>query len=195
MSDFRVAIIGAGFGGLGMAIQLSRHGERDFVVLEKQSGLGGCWHDNTYPGAACDVPSHLYSFSFEPCFDWSHRFARQHEIHAYLEHCADQYNVRRYIRFNTEVTRAAFDENTGVWHLDLADGSSLTAAVVITATGQLNRPAIPALPGLGQFRGHQFHSARWDHGFDPRGKDVAVVGTGASAVQFVPPVAQQARRL
>jgi cation diffusion facilitator CzcD-associated flavoprotein CzcO len=192
---FRIAIIGAGFGGLGMAIQLRRHGERDLVVLEKQADLGGCWHDNTYPGAACDVPSHLYSFSFEPCYDWAHRFARQHEIQAYLEHCADKYDVRRHIRFDTEVSAADFDEPRGCWHLRQADGRTLTATVVITATGQLNRPAMPSIPGLEDFRGHWFHSARWDHDFDPCGKDVAIVGTGASAVQFLPPVARQARRL
>jgi len=193
--DVRIAIIGAGFGGLGMAIQLTRHGEQDLVVLEKQADLGGCWHDNTYPGAACDVPSHLYSFSFEPCFDWSHRFARQHEIHAYLEHCADQYDVRRHIRFRTEVTAANFDEDTGRWQLQLADGGAITAGILITATGQLNRPAVPELPGLEDFRGRWFHSARWNHDFDPAGKDVAVVGTGASAIQFIPPLAKQARNL
>lgn len=191
----RIIIIGAGFGGIGMAIQLKQAGERDFLILEKKEDLGGVWHDNTYPGAACDVPSHLYSFSFEPGYDWSRRFAPQEEIQAYLAHCADKYDVRRNIRFDTRVARACFDEEQGRWLVTTADGNHLNADILITATGQLNRPAIPQLPGLESFRGKVFHSARWDHEHDPHGENVAVVGTGASAIQFVPRVAKQARRL
>lgn len=192
---FRIAIIGAGFGGLGMAIKLKEHGEHDLVILEKQAALGGVWHDNSYPGAGCDVPSHLYSFSFEPYYDWSRPFAPRDEIKAYLEHCADKYRVRPHIRFDTEVASAGFDETSGRWLLTTAGGSRLSADILITATGQLNRPAIPELPGLDSFRGKTFHSARWDHDYDLRGRDVAVVGTGASAIQFVPRVAEQARHL
>lgn len=192
---FRIAIIGAGFGGLGMAIKLKEHGEHDLVILEKQAEPGGVWHDNSYPGAGCDVPSHLYSFSFEPHYDWSRRFAPRDEIKAYLEHCADKYGVRPHIRFDTEVAGASFDEQRGCWQLTTAGGSRLSADILITATGQLNRPAIPELPGLDSFRGKVFHSARWDHDYDLRGRDVAVVGTGASAIQFVPRVAEQARHL
>lgn len=195
MEHFRIVIVGAGFGGLGMAIQLRQRGEQDLLILEKQDRPGGVWHDNTYPGAACDIPSHLYSFSFEPNFDWSRRYPPQREIQAYLEHCADKYDVRRHTRFNTELARASFDTSTGRWHLLTAGGARLSADILITATGQLNRPAIPPLPGLESFQGKVFHSARWDHGHDLKDRDVAIVGTGASAIQFLPAVAARARQV
>lgn len=190
-----VAIIGAGFGGLGMAIRLRQEGIEDFVLLEKEDDVGGCWRANTYPGAACDVPSHLYSFSFEHKSDWSRRFAPQSEIHDYLRHCADKYGVRERIHFHTEVTGARFDEAGGVWRIHLAGDRTLEARVLVSACGQLNRPAYPKLPGLERFEGKQFHSARWDHGYALEGKTVAVLGTGASAIQFVPQIAPKVKQL
>ena len=192
--DYQVAIIGAGFGGLGKAIALKDRGQHAFVVLEKENDVGGCWRDNTYPGAACDVPSHLYSFSFEKKFDWSRRFAPQAEILAYLRHCADKYRLHPHIRFGTSVNGARFDEASGLWHLDTSNGP-ITARALITATGQLNRPAWPNLPGRDRFAGETFHSARWNHDVDLTGKTVAVIGTGASAIQFVPEIAKQAKQV
>lgn len=190
-----VAIIGSGFGGLCMAIRLRRAGIEDFVLLEKEGEPGGCWRDNTYPGAACDVPSHLYSFSFEPKTDWSRRFAPQEEIHDYLRHCAGKYGIRGHIHFHTEVTGAEFDEAAGLWRIHIAGGRTLEARVLVSACGQLNRPAYPKLQGLERFEGKQFHSARWDHGYPLEGKTVAVIGTGASAIQFVPQIAPRVKQL
>ncbi|TYB42777.1 flavin-containing monooxygenase [Actinomadura chibensis] len=189
-----VVIIGSGFGGIGMAIRLRAAGVRDVVVLEKADGLGGTWRDNTYPGAACDVPSHLYSFSFEPKTDWSRRFPPQPEILDYLRHCARKYGVLECVRFGTEVTEARFDEDAALWRITTTSGG-LDARVLVSACGQLNRPALPPIEGREAFAGPSFHSARWDHGVDLRGRRVAVVGTGASAVQFVPEVAAEAAEL
>lgn len=194
-APLQAVIIGAGFGGLGMAIQLRQAGFEDFVILEKGDDVGGCWRENTYPGAACDVPSHLYSFSFEPRADWSRRFAPQAEILDYLRHCADKYGLRPHLRLGAEVTQARFDESKALWEITTADGAVLHARVLISACGQLNRPAFPRLPGLERFTGKSFHSARWDHGYDLEGKTVAVVGTGASAIQFVPAIAPKVARL
>lgn len=191
-------IVGAGFGGIGMAAALLRRGVRDFVVLEKGGEVGGCWRDNSYPGAACDVPSHLYAFSFEPKWDWSRRYAPQSEILAYLKHCARKYGVTRHLRLRTEVVAATWEEMLRLWRVDvLRDGrhEQVHTRLLITATGQLSRPSIPSLPGIERFRGRSFHSARWDHSWPLLGKSVAVVGTGASAVQFVPHVAELASRL
>ena len=190
-----VVIIGAGFGGLGMAIRLKAQGQDDIVIIEKGSDVGGCWRDNTYPGAACDVPSHLYSYSFERHYPWSRRFAPQNEIFAYQQHCARKYDVYRHIRFNTEVEKASFDEAQGVWVITLTNDETIFARVLITATGQLNQPAYPKMPGIDAFKGAHFHSARWDHSVDLKGKTVAVIGTGASAIQFVPEVAQVAGKV
>jgi cation diffusion facilitator CzcD-associated flavoprotein CzcO len=190
-----IAIIGAGFGGLGMAIQLKRAGIHSFTIFEKEGGIGGVWRDNTYPGAGCDVPSPLYSFSFEPGYRWSRRFAPQPEILEYLWHCVKKYDLLEHIRFDTEIAGAAFDEPRGLWVLTTTDGESLEAGVLITACGQLSRPAYPDLPGLSSFIGKQFHSARWDHEYDLAGKSVAVIGTGASAIQFVPRIAPRVARL
>ena len=191
----RIAIIGAGFGGIGAAVALRRAGYADVTVFEKGADVGGVWRENTYPGAACDVPSHLYSFSFAPRADWSRRFAPQAEILDYLRGVADRYGVRPLIRFGTEVTAADFDDATCRWTLTLADGSTFAADAVVAACGQLSRPAVPDLPGLADFRGTLFHSARWDAGADLRGRRVAVIGTGASAIQFVPQIAPLAARL
>ncbi len=191
----RVAIIGTGIGGLGMAIRLVQMGVDDVTLFEKADALGGTWRDNTYPGSGCDVPSHLYSLSFAPNPDWSRRFPEQAEILAHLERVADTFDVRRRIRFSTEVTAAAFDDGAGTWTLTLADGETFTADVLVAATGQLNRPHVPEIEGLDDFAGTVFHSARWDHGHDLTGEDVAVIGIGASAIQFVPAIAEQVGRM
>lgn len=190
-----VIIIGAGFGGLCMAIQLRNAGIDTFTLLEKADGVGGTWRDNTYPGAACDVQSHLYSFSFEPKHDWSRKFGLQPEILGYMRHCVEKYSLARHIRFNKEVATAAFDETTNTWTATTTDGESLTADIVVSATGQLNQPAWPNVPGLGAFGGRMFHSARWDHDYNLNGKNVGVIGTGASAIQFVPEIVPQVTSL
>ncbi|MGQ0531044.1 MAG: flavin-containing monooxygenase, partial [Panacagrimonas sp.] len=190
-----IAIIGAGFGGLGMAYYLKRAGIHSFTLFEKAQDLGGVWRDNHYPGAACDVASHLYSFAFEPHYPWSRRYGPQREIHAYLAHVADKYALRPHIRFGREVLRSEFNQASGLWTLHFADGSTHHAKVVISAVGQLNRPKMPEVQGLDKFRGRQFHSAHWDHSYDLRDKTVAVIGTGPSAVQFVPAIAAQVKQL
>ncbi|MFX0578459.1 flavin-containing monooxygenase [Nocardia nepalensis] len=190
-----VAIIGCGFGGLGAAIELERHGITDYIVFEKGDGVGGVWRANHYPGAACDVPSSTYSYSFELESEWSRRFGSQHEIKAYLERCAVKYGVAPKIRSNTEVTAARFDEATGRWRVTLAGSEEHCYDALICATGQLSRPKVPAFPGLDTFAGSQFHSAEWDDTVDLRGKRVAVVGSGASAVQLVPAIADRVAEL
>ena len=189
-------VLGAGAAGLCVAIQLIDAGVTDVTILEKSDGVGGTWRANTYPGAACDVPSHLYSFSFAPKKDWTRKFAEQPEILAYFEDVADRYDLRRRIRFHSEVTAARFDEDAGEWHVELADGTGLVADVLISGLGQLNRPYVPDLAGLDTFVGDSdravFHSARWDHDVDLAGRNVGIVGNGASAVQFLPRVAAQA---
>ncbi len=190
-----VIIIGTGFGGLCMAIQLQNAGIESFTLLEKASGVGGTWRDNTYPGAACDVQSHLYSFSFEPKHDWSRKFGLQSEILGYMQRCVERYNLAAHIRFNKDVASAVFNEATNTWTVTTTDGESLSADVIVTATGQLNQPAWPNIPGLDTFAGKTFHSARWDHSHDLSGKNVGVIGTGASAIQFVPEVVPQVNAL
>lgn len=190
-----ILIVGAGFSGLGVAIRLRQAGIDDFVIIEKAGDVGGTWRDNTYPGCACDVQSHLYSFSFEQNPEWSRMFAQQPEIWDYLRHCVDKYDLRRHIRFRAELTNARFDESSGRWHVRLADGAELTAQALVMATGALSVPAYPRLPGLDAFAGKQFHSQHWDHDYDLTGKRVAVIGTGASAIQFVPQIAGKVARL
>jgi cation diffusion facilitator CzcD-associated flavoprotein CzcO len=191
----RVAIIGTGFGGLAAAVRLKQAGITDLVLFEKSQDVGGVWRENTYPGAACDVPSHLYSLSFAPKADWSRRFAPQAEIHQYLRDVARDFDVLRHIRFGTEVLEAAFDEDGGVWRLTLAGGAEHEADVLVSATGQLSRPSTPAIVGLDRFEGTMFHSAQWDHDHDLTGERVAVLGTGASAIQFVPAIAPRTASL
>jgi cation diffusion facilitator CzcD-associated flavoprotein CzcO len=181
-----ITIIGAGFGGIGTAIELTRAGFTDVTVLEKADGVGGVWRENTYPNAACDVPSSLYSWSFAPNPGWPHRYSRQDEILAYIERTAGDLGVLDLVRTGVEVTEAAYDETARSWHLTTAAGEYLDTDVLITAVGQLSRPAIPHLPGIGSFEGPAFHSAEWDHDVDLTGKRIAVLGTGASAIQFVP---------
>ncbi|MCA9679593.1 MAG: NAD(P)/FAD-dependent oxidoreductase [Kofleriaceae bacterium] len=190
-----IVIVGAGFGGLGMAIKLKEAGFDDFTILDKDDGVGGTWRANHYPGAQCDVPSHLYSFSFEPNPRWSRTFPLQPELLAYLEHCADKYDLRRHLVTGAEVVGARFDEATGTWEVEVRDGRRWTARAVVAATGGLSRPKLPELPGRDDFRGPWFHSARWDHDVDLRGKTVAVIGTGASAIQVVPNIVDDVGRL
>ena len=181
-----VTIIGAGFGGLGTAIELKRAGYTDVTILERADDVGGVWRDNTYPNAACDVPSSLYSWSFAPNPGWPHRYSRQDEIHAYIRRTAREQGVLDLVRTGVEVTSASYDESARAWHLTTADGENIDTDVLISAVGQLSRPAIPDLPGISSFEGPAFHSAQWDHSVDLKGKRIAVLGTGASAIQFVP---------
>ncbi len=187
-----IAIVGAGFSGLGMAIQLKNAGRQDFVILEKAGDVGGTWRDNTYPGCACDIRSLLYSYSFAPRHDWSRLFPAQPEILSYLRGCADRYGLRPHIRFGAEVTAAAYDDVTGRWLLRTADGDAVGCRALILAMGPLHQPLVPEIPGAETFAGRQFHSARWDHASDLSGRSVAVIGAGASAVQLIPRVAERA---
>jgi cation diffusion facilitator CzcD-associated flavoprotein CzcO len=189
-----VAIVGAGFGGIGLGIRL-KQAAIDFTILEKRDGIGGVWRDNSYPGLTCDIPSHLYSFSFEPKHDWSRRFPLRDEILDYLAHCARKHGLGRHMRFGAEVASAEFDELRGRWRVATSAGDRLEADVLVSATGQLSRPAYPDVPGLDGFEGESFHSARWNHDYDLNEKQVAVIGTGATAIQFVPEIAPQVERL
>ncbi len=191
----RVAILGAGFGGLGMAIRLLEKGRGDFTIFEKASGVGGTWRENTYPGCACDIASHLYSFSFEQDSGWSRTYAPQPEILRYLERVAAKHGLADRIRFNTEIVRLDWDEARRRWQLTAADGRTFTADVVVAGVGGLHVPRIPELPGLETFAGPAFHSARWRHDVDLAGKRVAVIGTGASAIQIIPAIASQVSQL
>ncbi|MFI0539054.1 flavin-containing monooxygenase [Streptomyces sp. WSLK1-3] len=190
----RVAVVGSGFGGLGAAVRLRREGVTDFVVLERADSVGGTWRDNSYPGCACDVPSHLYSFSFAPHPDWPRTFSGQEHIRAYLEHVTDVFRLRPHLRLNSEVRRMTWDSEKLRWDIETASGS-LSADLVVSATGPLSDPKIPDIPGLDSFPGKVFHSARWDHDYDLRGKRVAMVGTGASAIQIVPAIQPLARNV
>jgi cation diffusion facilitator CzcD-associated flavoprotein CzcO len=182
-----IAIIGAGFSGLGTAIRLRQQGIDDFVVLERHDDVGGTWWANTYPGCTCDVPSHLYSFSFAPNPEWSQTYSPQPEIRAYLQRLAHAHDLYRSIRLGTTVTEAAWDDDAARWTLQTSAGP-ISARVLIAGMGPLAEPRIPDLPGLDEFEGAVFHSARWDHGHDVSGERVAAVGTGASAIQFVPAI-------
>jgi cation diffusion facilitator CzcD-associated flavoprotein CzcO len=190
-----IVIVGAGFAGLAMGIRLKQSGIDAFTILEQAEEVGGTWRDNDYPGAACDVESHLYSFSFEPNSGWTRDFSPQREILAYLIHCADKYDVRRHIRFGAAVTRATFDERAGIWTVETQGGESLDARVLVLGCGGLSRPAYPNLVGLDRYAGTAMHSARWDHKYPLDGKTVAVVGTGASAIQIVPAIAPRVAKL
>ncbi len=190
-----IAIIGAGFGGLAAALELKQADIDDFTVLERADEVGGVWQANTYPGAACDVPSVIYQFSRHLKPDWSRRFGSQSEIREYLRTVSIESGVRRHIRFGAEVVAATLDEPSTQWHVLLADGETLTVDVLICATGQLSRPKLPDVPGRDAFAGAQFHSAEWDHAVELAGKRVVVVGGGASAVQVVPAIADEVEHL
>ncbi len=185
--EVRIAIVGAGFAGIGLGIKLLEAGIDDFVLLERADDLGGAWRDNAYPGCACDVPSVLYSYSFAPKPDWSHTFSPQGEIWEYLRDCAARFGVTPHIRFGAAVQDAAWEDDARRWRVRTAAGD-LTAQILVAAQGGLSEPSIPDLPGLETFAGPAFHSARWDHGHDLSGERVAVIGTGASAIQFVPQI-------
>jgi cation diffusion facilitator CzcD-associated flavoprotein CzcO len=191
-ADLDVVIVGAGFGGIAAAIELRRHGITHVKILERAPHLGGTWFYNSYPGAACDVPSHLYSFSYAQRRDWPQLCPTREEIYRYVHEVARVHGVEQLVRANSTVTRCAWDADSCRWTLTTAEGASHSARALILATGQLHQPAYPRIEGLGEFTGHSFHSARWDHAYPLAGKRVAVVGTGASAVQFVPEIAQEA---
>ncbi|WP_433208029.1 flavin-containing monooxygenase [Dactylosporangium sp. CS-047395] len=190
----RIAIIGAGFGGLGAAIRLKQRGRDDFVVFERAGELGGTWRDNSYPGCACDVPSQVYSYSFALNPEWTSTYSPQAEIWAYLERCADRFGVRPKIRFGTDVLSADWDPTERRWQIVTSQGT-WTADVLVAAGGPLNEPVVPKLPGMETFRGEAFHSARWNHDARIQGRNVAVIGTGASAVQIVPAIQLEAQRV
>lgn len=190
--QYQVLVIGTGFAGLGAAIKLAEAGIDDYVVLEKAADVGGTWRENTYPGAACDVMSLMYSFSFAPNPNWTRGYACQPEILDYLRRVADDYRLRPKIRFDTEVISSAFDDDQDIWTVTARSGEQFTARVVIDATGPLHIPKIPEVPGAQAFSGAQFHSSQWDHDVDVTGKTVAVIGTGASAAQLIPAIAERA---
>ena len=193
-TEFDVAIVGSGFSGLGMAIRLKQEGMDDFVVLERDDEVGGTWWANTYPGCGCDVPSHLYSYSFEPNPGWTRTYSRQPEIRDYLIRCADKYGVRPHVRLNTAATFAGWDEDERRWVIE-TDRGTFRARVLVAGAGPLAEPKLPDIPGLESFEGKTMHSARWDHGYDLTGKRVASIGTGASAIQYVPAIQPQVEQL
>jgi len=193
--DHEIVVVGAGFAGIGAAIKLRRAGFNDFVVLDEADGVGGTWHWNTYPGVAVDIPSFSYQFSFEKRSDWSRVYAPGRELKAYAEHCTDKYGVRGHFRFNTRVTGATFDEDSNAWQIDTADGQRISARFVIGATGVFSQPKLPDIPGAETFAGPTLHTARWEHSVALEGKRVAVIGTGASAVQVIPAIAPQVEQL
>ncbi len=190
--QFDVVIVGAGFGGIGAAIQLKRLGYDNFVILDREDDLGGTWHANHYPGLACDVPTTTYSYFFEPNPNWSRMFTPGPEIKQYAADVADKYDVRRHMRFNVSVEGARWDEEARHWQVNLADGSTLRAQYLITATGFLSQPHTPDIPGIHDFDGKVIHTAAWDDDFDPAGHRIAVIGTGATAVQLIPELARTA---
>ena len=189
----RVVIVGAGASGLCLAIQLRQHGYKSITILDKSTDVGGTWLDNIYPGCGCDVPSMLYSYSFALNYNWSRKYAPQSEILGYFRDCADRFEVRQHIRFGTEVTEAVFDEPTSTWQVRTDQGEVFEADVFVSAVGQLNRPKMPDIEGRDSFSGWSFHSAQWDSEFDPVNRVVAVIGSGASAIQLVPKIAETAR--
>lgn len=192
--EFHTVVIGTGFSGLGMAIQLKRDGRDDFVVLEKAGDVGGTWRDNTYPGCACDIQSHMYSFSFAQNPGWTRSFSPQPEIWDYLREVTDRYRLRDHLRFGVEVTGARWDADEHRWHVTTSAGEYV-ARFLVAGVGALHIPNVPKLPGIERFEGESFHSARWNHDLDLTGKRVAVVGTGASAIQFVPRIAPDVAKL
>lgn len=194
-SPFDAIVIGAGFGGICMGRALLRAGIKHFLILERADDIGGVWRDNRYPGAACDVPSHLYSFSFAPNPDWPRTFATQAEILAYLRDCSVRFGLSPHLRVKREVSGARYDEASATWEVTLEDGSSLHTRLLVSAIGLLGRPALPRIDGMDSFAGAAFHSSRWNHALPLAGRRVAVIGTGASATQFIPAIAGQVEEL
>src|SRR3954466_16325901 len=193
--DHEVIVVGAGFSGIGAAIKLDRAGFGDLAVLEDGDGVGRAWHWNTYPGVAVDIPSFSYHFSFETSADWSRLHAPGKELKAYAEHCVDRYRLRDRVALGTKAVGATFDDGAHVWRLSTADGEELTARYVVGATGVFTKPTPPDIAGLEDFGGKVMHTARWDHSLDLRGKRVGVIGTGASAVQVIPAIAEQVEEI
>jgi len=193
--DAEVIIIGAGFGGLGMGIKLKRAGKDSFIILERASEVGGTWRDNRYPGCACDIPAMLYSFSFESHVGWSRLYPQQAEILNYLKRTSEKQGIRPHIRFTSDLAEARYDEAGGSWALTLRDGTVLRSRLVVSAMGPLNKPNFPNIPGRESFAGKSFHSSDWDYSVDLDGKNIVVIGTGASAIQFVPQIAPKAGKL
>lgn len=193
--DYEVVIIGTGFAGIGMAVKLQQAGIHSFKLIERADQVGGTWRDNTYPGCECDVQSHLYSLSFEPKHDWSKKYSTWNEIRDYIIEITNKHSLRQKIQFNTALAGASFDEERGTWRIKLSDGSQLISRIVITAVGPLSNPAIPEILGKESFQGPVFHSAKWDHQANLKDKKIAVIGTGASAIQFVPRIAQDAKQV
>jgi cation diffusion facilitator CzcD-associated flavoprotein CzcO len=194
-AEFPIAIVGAGFAGIGTAIQLLKAGIRSFTIFERADEIGGTWRDNTYPGAACDVPSHAYSLSFEPYPGWTRRYSPSGEIQSYLLGLVEKWKLRAHLRLRTAIALARFDDARGVWLLTTDQGETVTARAVVSGVGGLVDPALPEIKGLASFGGEIFHTARWNHDYELTGKRVAVIGTGASAVQVVPAIAPQAEQL
>ncbi|MGI8610552.1 MAG: flavin-containing monooxygenase [Candidatus Dormibacteria bacterium] len=190
----RVVIIGAGFGGLGMAIRLKQEGVDDFVVLERALEVGGVWHYNTYPGCMCDVPSHLYSLSTAPNPNWSRTYSPQAEIRDYLRDCVDRFDLRSHIHTGVTVDEAVWRDDQQVWEIQTSDGT-LIAEILVNATGPLTEPKLPDVPGMERFKGKMMHSARWDHEYQLKGRRVASIGTGASAIQYVPEIQNEVEHL
>ncbi|MET7767553.1 NAD(P)/FAD-dependent oxidoreductase [Nocardia sp. NPDC005366] len=193
--DLKVVVVGAGFGGIGMGVALKQSGREDFVILEKGDRVGGVWRENTYPGCNCDVPSHLYSFSFAPYRSATQRYPGQEQILSYLGQVANDYGLTPHLRLNSALAEATYLEDSGRWELTTVAGERIRADIVVFALGQLHRPFIPDIPGRDDFAGPAFHTAQWDHHQDLRGRDIAVIGTGASAVQLLPEIARIARRV
>jgi len=191
----QVIIVGAGFGGIAAAIELRRHGIENVRILEQAPELGGTWYFNSYPGAACDVPSHLYSYSYDQRRDWSRLCSPQAEILAYMHEVAGAHQIEQLISYGVTVTSCSWSEQSACWHVESAAGDSYEADALILATGQLHQPARPRIEGADAFQGHSFHSAEWDHSYSLAGKRVAVIGNGASAVQFIPEIAPQVKHL
>ncbi|WP_180096230.1 MULTISPECIES: NAD(P)/FAD-dependent oxidoreductase [unclassified Acinetobacter] len=192
---YQVAIIGAGFGGLTMAIRLLQRNIHNFVILEKSDEVGGTWRENQYPGAACDVQSHLYSLSFAPKTDWSKRYAEAPEIFQYIQDVVQQFNLREYCQFNSEVVHTEYHEKDCVWHVALKDGRQLSCQYLVFASGPLHVPQIPHIKGIEKFQGKVFHSSQWDHQYNLNSKVVASIGTGGSAIQYIPEIAPQVKQL
>jgi cation diffusion facilitator CzcD-associated flavoprotein CzcO len=194
-ATYPIVIIGCGFGGMAMAIELKKRGMNDFVILERAGVVGGTWRDNTYPGAACDIVSRLYSFSYDQRYEWSTAFAPQKEIWDYQLKVVERHGIRPHVRFNTEVANAEFDEKTGTWCVTTTDGVQFRTPILISAVGLFSNANIPDIPGRDAFKGVSFHSSNWNHKFPLEGKTVAVIGCGASAVQFIPQIAPKVARL
>ncbi|MFV5382194.1 flavin-containing monooxygenase [Acinetobacter towneri] len=194
-AHYQVAIIGAGFGGLAMAIRLLQRNIHNFVILEKSNEVGGTWRENQYPGAACDVQSHLYSLSFAPKTDWSKRYAEAPEIFQYIQDVVQQFNLREYCQFNSEVVHTEYHEKDCVWHVALKDGRQLSCQYLVFASGPLHVPQIPHIKGIEKFQGKVFHSSQWDHQYNLNSKVVASIGTGGSAIQYIPEITPQVKQL